>query len=123
MHCRFFNTFSSHPKDEDDETSVSNKVQLTFWRNYGNPAENKAYEDIVSAFEALHPNIMIDMKLIPYSDYELKLRTESAAGTPPDIMAIDSPNLALYANAGALLSLDQYMKKRKGILRIFLNLR
>lgn len=111
----FLNTFSSHPKDEGDETNVSNKVQLTFWRNYGNPAENRAYEEIITAFEALHPNVVIDMKMIPYGDYELKLRTESAAGNPPDIMAIDSPNLALYANAGALLSLDQYMKKEGNI--------
>ena len=48
-------------------------------------------------------------------EYELRLRTELAAGNHPDIMAIDSPNLALYANAGSLLSIDSYMKEEGDI--------
>ena len=30
-------------------------------------------------------------------------------------MAIDSPNLALYANSGSLLSIDSYMKEEGNI--------
>lgn len=51
------------------------------------------------------------MKSIPYSDYEIRLRTELAAGNPPDILTIDSPTLALYANTGSLLSIDPYMRE------------
>ncbi|WP_121613688.1 ABC transporter substrate-binding protein [Mesobacillus foraminis] len=91
------------------------QVQLTFWRNKGNDSENKAYEELVKAFEKANPDIKIKMKLIHYSDYEIKLRTEIATGTPPDIMAIDSPTLALYAHAGALLSIDNVMKKEGNI--------
>lgn len=93
----------------------SDKTQLTFWRNHGNEAENKAYEELVSSFEAANPDITINMKSIPYSDYEIRLRTEIADGNPPDIMAIDSPTLALYANTGSLLSLDRYMKEEGNI--------
>jgi ABC-type glycerol-3-phosphate transport system substrate-binding protein len=45
------------------------------------------------------------------NEYELRLRTELAAGNHPDIMAVDSPNLALYANANSLLSIDSHMKE------------
>ncbi|WP_332696000.1 ABC transporter substrate-binding protein [Halalkalibacter lacteus] len=110
-----FNTFSNEHKAKSDEKNDGDVVQLTFWRNYGNPTENKAYEELVSDFEAAHPNIVINMKSIQYDDYEVRLRTELAAGTPPDIMSIDSPNAAIYANTGALLSLDQYMKKEGNI--------
>jgi ABC-type glycerol-3-phosphate transport system substrate-binding protein len=107
----FYNSFSVHNINKGNKRKVLNQVKLTFWRNSGNQEENKAYKDLVTSFEAAHSNISINMKSIQYSDYELKLRTQIASGNPPDIMTIDSPNLALYANAGSLLSIDPYMRK------------
>lgn len=107
----FFDTFSVSQNDKGDKTNASDQIQLTFWRNGGNVAENKAFEEIVSSFEEANPNILVNMKSIPYSDYEIRLRTELAAGNPPDILTIDSPTLALYANTGSLLSIDPYMRK------------
>lgn len=108
--------FQPDSKEEaETQTEAVQKTVLTFWRNRGNDAENKAYEELVSSFEKANPNIKIQMKTIPYSDYEVRLRTEIATGTPPDIMAIDSPTLALYANAGSLLSIDSYMKSEGSI--------
>ncbi len=107
----FFDTFSGSQEDKKDQFKVTDQVQLTFWRNKGNTAENKAYEELVSSFEKANPNILVNMKSIPYSDYEYRLRTELAAGNPPDILTIDSPTLALYAHTGTLLSIDSYMKK------------
>ncbi|KAB8125924.1 sugar ABC transporter substrate-binding protein [Gracilibacillus oryzae] len=91
------------------------KIRLNFWRNYGNSAENSAYERLINDFEKEHPNINIDMYNIEYSNYEVKLRTEIVTGTGPDIMAIDSPYLALYANAGTLLPLDSYITEDVGL--------
>ncbi|SHT25108.1 extracellular solute-binding protein family 1 [Mycobacteroides abscessus subsp. abscessus] len=102
-------------EEKEAQPKAEQKILLTFWRNRGNDAENKAYEELVSSFEKANPDINIQMKTIPYSDYEVRLRTEIATGTPPDIMAIDSPTLALYANAGSLLSIDTYMKSEGNI--------
>ncbi|MEH7504006.1 sugar ABC transporter substrate-binding protein [Neobacillus drentensis] len=108
----FLDTFSGSSQKEKEETvKDSKRIQLTFWRNSGNAAENKAFEELVSAFEKANPNILVNMKSIPYSDYEIRLRTELAAGNPPDILTIDSPTLALYANTGSLLSIDPFMRK------------
>ncbi|WP_341357600.1 sugar ABC transporter substrate-binding protein [Rossellomorea sp. y25] len=90
----------------DDES----KIHLTFWRNRGTDLENQAYDELVNEFNKEHPEIEVEMVPIAYGDYELKLRTEIAAGDPPDIMTIDTPTLALYASAGSLLSLDSYMR-------------
>lgn len=107
----FFYTFSNDQKGQvKNQNDEKEKIHLTFWRNSGNTSENKAYETLISTFEASHPSIKINMLSIPYADYELRLRTEIAAGNPPDILAIDTPYLALYANSGSLLSIDQYMK-------------
>jgi fructooligosaccharide transport system substrate-binding protein len=107
----FTDTFSGSPKDKGEKPNASDKIQLTFWRNSGNVAENKAFNELVSSFEKVNPNIKVNMKSILYSDYEIRLRTELAAGNPPDILTIDSPTLALYAHTGSLLSIDPYMRK------------
>ncbi|WP_191566156.1 ABC transporter substrate-binding protein [Metabacillus idriensis] len=107
----FFDRFSSGEKNQAEiENDDKDKIQLTFWRNGGTNLENKAYKEIISAFESAHPDIKINMVSVPYGDYELRLRTEIAAGNQPDVMSIDSPNLALYAESGWLLSIDSYMR-------------
>jgi fructooligosaccharide transport system substrate-binding protein len=109
----FFFPLSS---DSPDKEKPTKHVELTFLRNLTNPAFNQAYEEMVAAFEATHPTIKINMQSMHWgSEYELRLRTELAAGNHPDIMAIDSPNLALYANSGSLLSIDSYMKAEGNI--------
>jgi fructooligosaccharide transport system substrate-binding protein len=96
--------------EEERKGKVKPSIQLSFWRNSGTQAENKAYEQIIEAFQQKNPHIKVNMTLIPFGDYEIRLRTELAAGNPPDIMAIDSPNLATYANANAIRSIDEQMK-------------
>jgi ABC-type glycerol-3-phosphate transport system substrate-binding protein len=111
----YYFSFLSNERLEDKE-KPEKQVELTFLRNLGNPAFTQAYNEVVAAFEATHPNIKINMQSMHWgNEYELRLRTEMAAGNHFDIMAIDSPNLALYANAGALLSIDSYMKKEGNI--------
>jgi fructooligosaccharide transport system substrate-binding protein len=110
-----FGFFTLSGKSPDKEKPTK-QVELTFLRNLANPAFNHAYEEMVAAFEATHPTIKINMQSMHWgSEYELRLRTELAAGNHPDIMAIDSPNLALYANSGSLLSIDSYMKAEGNI--------
>ncbi|WP_332630488.1 ABC transporter substrate-binding protein [Halalkalibacter flavus] len=112
----FVATYSS----ERDEKNEKELVELTFLRNLANPASNQAYEELVAEFEEAHPHIKINMLSMHWAnEYELRLRTELVAGNHPDIMSIDSPNLALYANAGTLLSLDRYMKEEGNIEDIF----
>mgnify|MGYP005754127133 FL=1 len=105
------NIFSSDVETKEEEQLVK-QVELTFWRNLGNDQFNRAYEQLVADFEAEHPNIKVNMQALYWGqEYELWLRTEIAVGNTPDIMTIDSPNLGLYAKAGTLLSIDEYMKE------------
>ncbi|WP_342515543.1 ABC transporter substrate-binding protein [Sutcliffiella sp. FSL R7-0096] len=115
----FENGFSDKTVENGEEAENVEQIELTFWRNLGNASFNAAYEQLVADFEALHPNIKINMQAQYWGlEYELRLRTELAAENHPDIMTIDSPNLGLYANAGSLLSLDRYMKEEGDIADI-----
>jgi fructooligosaccharide transport system substrate-binding protein len=51
----FFDTFSGNQKDKGEKTKVSDRIELTFWRNGGNVAENKAYGELVALLKRLTP--------------------------------------------------------------------
>ncbi|MFI8575307.1 ABC transporter substrate-binding protein [Rossellomorea aquimaris] len=107
----YFTSFQEGEEQVREKKDEHSKIHLTFWRNRGTDLENQAYDELVADFNREHPTIEVEMVPIAYGDYELKLRTEIAAGDPPDIMTIDTPTLALYASAGAILSLDSYMRQ------------
>jgi len=114
--CTLATYYLSNHNQGMDKKIKPEIIELTFLRNLGNEEFNRAYEEVVATFEEKHPNIKINMQSMHWAnEYEIRLRTELAAGNYPDIMAIDSPNLALYVNAGALLSIDSYMKKEGDI--------
>ncbi|WP_286171845.1 ABC transporter substrate-binding protein [Gracilibacillus phocaeensis] len=96
-------------EETEQEPQTEDKVEITFWRNYGNEAENQAYNQIISDFHQIHPNITVNMQNVEYNNYEVKLRTEIVTEKGPDVMAIDSPYLALYAESGVLTPLDHYL--------------
>lgn len=106
------NTADNETKAADGSKTPAKeqKVKLTFWRNSGNDAENSAYDKLVAQFNEKNPNIKVEMSPIPYADYDTKLRTAIASNNPPDIMTVDAPNMASYAEAGALQPLTDYFK-------------
>ncbi|MFB9280250.1 ABC transporter substrate-binding protein [Cohnella cellulosilytica] len=95
-------TASQAPEEE--------KVTLTFWRHDYAP-EAAAFDKLIASFEEAHPNIKVDFQMIPNDQYETKIRTALAGGNPPDIMALDAPTLASYANSGAIIPLEDYFAK------------
>lgn len=110
MGCSSNHNQSKVPAEGADKLATEDGVTLTFWRNSGNDAENAAYEKLVAQFNMNNPTITIEMNPIPYSDYDTKLRTSIASGNPPDIMTIDAPSMASYAEAGALKPLTGFFK-------------
>ena len=83
------------------------KVTITYWR-HDNEAEVKALNQLIASFEKEHTNIKVKMEVIPYDDYETKIRTALAGGKAPDIMGIDGPFVASYAHQEAIIPLDTY---------------
>lgn len=89
--------------DQGEET-----VELTFWR-YSYLTEDEAMQKLIDDFEAENPNIKIKFELYPNDQYETKIRTALSGQSAPDIMAIDAPTIASYADSGAIIPLDEYM--------------
>ncbi len=78
--------------------SAQAKTVVTYWTwnaaAYANPGEMVDGQPSVSfaqeAFEAAHPEIDLDVKIFSYSDYLNQIQLNMAAGTGPDIVALQA---------------------------------
>ncbi|MBD2870579.1 ABC transporter substrate-binding protein [Paenibacillus arenilitoris] len=88
----------------------SEKVTIKYWR-HDNDVEVDTLKQLIASFQKEHPNITVKMEIIPYADYETKIRTALAGKGAPDVMGIDGPNVAAYAYQDAVIPLDDYFAK------------
>jgi multiple sugar transport system substrate-binding protein len=63
-------------------------------------------EAVFDLYEAKHAGSTVQGQFLPFGDYFNKLNTLSAAGAVPDVMQMNLPNLATYAEDGLLLDLE-----------------
>jgi multiple sugar transport system substrate-binding protein len=79
---------------------------------FGDPAELAAYQSLVEAFQAQHPNIPIELQHIPgQSEYRQRLAAGFSAGDPPDITLINYRRFAAFADQGGLEPLGPYLQE------------
>ena len=70
-------------------------------------AQKPGVDAQVAAFQALHPNITIEVQIVPWDDYWTKLQTGVAGGSTYDVFWINADNLPVYASQGALVSIQE----------------
>jgi multiple sugar transport system substrate-binding protein len=71
------------------------EVEFAFW---GDPAELRAYQSLVEAFEAANPAIDVRIAHVPNSaDFYARLATGFAAGSPPDVFLINYRRYGQFA--------------------------
>jgi len=79
---------------------------------FGDPAELAAYQGLVDAFHAKHPEIKVELIHIPgQADYRNRLAADLAAGAPADVVLMNYRRYAAFANVGALEPLGPYLEK------------
>ncbi|MCO5217697.1 MAG: sugar ABC transporter substrate-binding protein [Thermomicrobiales bacterium] len=69
-------------------------------------AQQAGVEEQIAAFNAVQPNITVEIQLTPWSDYWTKLQTAVSGGEAFDVFWLNSANCPVYASAGALVPLD-----------------
>jgi multiple sugar transport system substrate-binding protein len=68
-------------------------------------------KDLYKKFQAAHPNITVKFVNIPSEGASQKLTTQIAGGNPPDAAYLDAGTTADFASRGALVKLDDYVKR------------
>jgi len=87
--------------------SSGGHVTLTYWNGFTGPDE-PAVTALVNQFNASHPNITIKMSVMPWDVFYQKLLPAFAAGSGPDIAAMDTQQLPQYATKNVFLPLTSY---------------
>ena len=82
------------------------------WYVRSNDDEQKWEEQVIKDFEAANPNIKINLVVTPWADFDTKMQTMIAAGTPPDIWSHWGPSgFADYVERGLVADLTPYIEK------------
>ncbi|MBL8594942.1 MAG: sugar ABC transporter substrate-binding protein [Devosia sp.] len=81
-------------------------ITFGYW---GDPPELPPFEEIVSKYQAAHPDAKIEIQHAPWSGYFTRLDAQLAAGAGPDVFFIT--NVPSYASRGALAPLDDLIKQ------------
>lgn len=74
------------------------------------------WNNAIAAFEALHPNIDVQLEAVP-QDYGTKLLTDFASGNAPDIFQTGDGDVASFQARGVVENLDPYIDGENGFDR------
>jgi len=92
-------------------------VEVVMWQHGTSEHENAFYVERIKEFNEAHEGkIHVDMKVISRgagNDFENKLNMAAAAGELPDIIDMDGPYVANYAQSGIIGSIDKYFTKEE----------
>jgi ABC-type glycerol-3-phosphate transport system substrate-binding protein len=83
-------------------------VQITYWEKWTS-FEGDAMRAVVDEFNRSQQRIHVN--LLTISGIENKTLMATAGGNPPDVAGLYGPNVAQYADARAVLPLDDYCRK------------
>ncbi len=72
--------------------------------HWGDNDEIRIVRELVAAFEEANPDIRVNR--IHASDYDTKLNTMFAAGTPPDLFYLRSEDVPKFAGMGLVTAID-----------------
>ncbi|NLG80627.1 MAG: extracellular solute-binding protein [Firmicutes bacterium] len=93
-------------------------LRLSMW---GDPEEQQRVEEAAKAFEAANPGVEVEVEAAPamqiaggITAYEQKLIVLIAAQDAPDIMYLPRERYGFYAEKGALLNLEPFIKESGG---------
>jgi multiple sugar transport system substrate-binding protein len=98
------------PTQVAEPPTSSEPVELIF-NVWGDPQELEILNEIANDFSKLHPDIKVTITVSDWDTYWDKLQTQLAAGTPPDVFAMDAPLYPDYQSRGVLLNLQNYIDR------------
>jgi ABC-type glycerol-3-phosphate transport system substrate-binding protein len=87
-------------------------VTLNFWDNQQTESGLSQYQQAaVDRFEKENPDIKVKVTTVPYPEYQQRLLTAVQGGNPPDVATLDQIWVGAFAQAGAILRLDDMAAK------------
>jgi ABC-type glycerol-3-phosphate transport system substrate-binding protein len=87
-------------------------ITLKFWDNQQTESGLSQYQQAaVERFEKENPGIKVEVTTVPYPEYQQRLLTAVQGGNAPDVATLDQIWTGAFAQAGAVLPLDDVAGK------------
>lgn len=83
--------------------------EIEFWTMQLSPQFDDYFNDVITDFEANHPDVKVRWVDVPWGDMQSKILTAVSAGTAPDVVNLNPDFAAQLAAKGAWLALDEAM--------------
>ncbi|MDP4552626.1 ABC transporter substrate-binding protein [Alkalihalobacillus macyae] len=105
-----------------EEASSGNKNEVSMWVHTSNEtAEGKEMQSLIDQFnEENEEGYKAIIEFIPRSGsgggYEDKINAALTTGTLPDVLTLDGPNTAAYAEAGMIAPIGDYISNKDDLL-------
>jgi len=91
--------------------TYSRATTTIVWYNNSDPTRNTWERHTVDAFEKIHPDIKVELQIVPWAQFDPKLSALWAANTPPDVWAQwGQSGFRDYLNRNMLLDQTPYIK-------------
>ncbi|MGL4609278.1 MAG: ABC transporter substrate-binding protein [Trueperaceae bacterium] len=90
------------------------QTTLIWWDYYTSGAANDAMNDLIAAYEAANPDVIIERTTVGFGDLKPRIIQAAATNTMPDIVIIDNPDHQAMAAQGALADLTSYISEWEG---------
>ncbi|MEE4194299.1 MAG: sugar ABC transporter substrate-binding protein [Anaerolineae bacterium] len=97
----------SEPADDMSEEEQGTIILRVGTGDSGEGLNN--HQEIIQRFEAENPDILVQLEAVAGNDYYTRLLTQVSANDAPDIMQIGDDAVPMFVDAGALISLDEFI--------------
>ncbi|KAA3644745.1 MAG: extracellular solute-binding protein [Chloroflexi bacterium] len=95
----------AEPAEEMEEEEMMEEVSMRFFIPDGGGRPD-GYNSVIDAYREIHPNVTIELDIVPFGDYYGQLPVMWASDNPADLALVDSADIQSQAYNGALAPLD-----------------
>lgn len=97
---------------QQENGATSKKTTISFFHRWPNEPKNSYFNDLVARYEALHPEIDIQMDYVLNDSYKEKIRAGVASGELPDVFCSWSDSFARnLVESGNVRSIDDLIEE------------
>lgn len=86
------------------------QTTLNVWHVFN--LETDMIHDGIAQFEAAHPDITVEQRVLPFSQLQQELIRAIVTGEVPDVVTIDNPVVASFASQGSLEEIGPALAER-----------
>jgi len=98
---------SPEPAEEPTADPESLEATLIWWDTSDPQNEGPAFQELISQFNEVYPNVTIDYQSVPFGDAQNNFKTAAEAGSgAPDILRAEVAWVPEFASLGYLFALD-----------------